>query len=779
MATIGPSWIGRTLGERYEIESILGRGGMSSVYRANDRNLRRKVAIKIIHQHLSENKEFIERFEQEAAVIAQLRHTNIVQAHDFSHEGEVYFMVMEYVPGETLAKRLESLKAAGIRLPLTETIHLLTTICEAVDYAHQRRMIHRDLKPANVMINLLNEPVLMDFGIAKIMGGRSAGATGSSLGTAAYMSPEQVRGDQADHRSDIYSLGIMMYEMLSGETPYQGDSTYQVMFKQINDPVPNIQAIEANTPTAVVHILERALAKIPDQRFQTALEMAIALKTAAHQLQAPVDPQTPRHTDPFTEMWQHAQGLFRMREFARCLDRLDELHRANSEFQTQPVQQLRQQAIQQLVQRAEQALNATDYSEALMAVKSLREREIDHPKLNELEVGARAGLDMLSLQARLKTLYEEALDALDRREYQSALAKWEAIEQRRGELVFPDRLAVVKRANEGISATLYNEAVAALAHQNPEQALARWAQITAIDSSYPDMQDVVASAQAMIQERDRRNWSKPVLLSMAGLAAFLLIVTLAFNWLNNGGGAETAVSSATSPALSAIAASTAEPTAVPSPTATAMPSQTPQPTLTAVPSSTPPPANTPTPTVTAMPQNMALATVNAGLFAQADADASEIGVVMADEMVSVLARSANNNWLYVQDKEGNAGFVFAELFTWEGDMTDLPVRTDPVVEAETAVPPSSGTFTLDIYPLPNTAVCTSSGWTQQIFMRAQGVSGTFEYYWQGELVGTAENDNITFEVNSSGGVVIGTGSVIVNGQTVSADLFVPAPACTE
>ena len=117
MATLGPSWIGRTLSGRYEIESILGRGGMSSVYRANDPNLRRKVAIKIIHPHLSEKEEFIQRFEQEATVIAQLRHNNIVQVHDFSREEDVYYMVMEFVPGETLAKRLEALKAAGLRLP--------------------------------------------------------------------------------------------------------------------------------------------------------------------------------------------------------------------------------------------------------------------------------------------------------------------------------------------------------------------------------------------------------------------------------------------------------------------------------------------------------------------------------------------------------------------------------------------------------------------------------------------------------------------------------------
>lgn len=180
-----------------------------------------------------------------------------------------------------------------------------------------------------------------------------------------------------------------------------------------------------------------------------------------------------------------------------------------------------------------------------------------------------------------------------------------------------------------------------------------------------------------------------------------------------------------------------------------------------------------------MPENMALATANARLLVEANAEASEIGVVMADEMVAVLARSANNNWLYVQDKEGNAGYVFAELFSWDGDMTELPIHTAPAAGVGTAVPASGGSFSLDIYPLPDTEVCTSGGWTQLIYMRAQGVSGTFAYYWQGELVGTVENDNITFAVNSSGGAVIGTGSVIVNGQRVSVELFVPAPDCNE
>lgn len=754
---------------------------MSSVYRANDPNLHRKVAIKIIHQHLSDNEEFIQRFEQEAAVIAQLRHSNIVQVHDFNHEGDVYFMVMEYVPGETLAKRLEALTTAGIRLPLNDTIRILTTICDAVDYAHQRRMIHRDLKPSNVMINLLNEPILMDFGIAKIIGGRSHTATGAAMGTAAYMSPEQVRGDQTDHRSDIYSLGIMMYEMLSGETPYHSDSTYQIMLKHINDPLPDIQLVETNTPNSLVNILERALSKNPDHRFQTAKEMAAALSTAALQMQSPTDTLAARHLDRLTVMWQHARDLYDEREFARCLDKLDELCRADPDYQEQKARQLRQQAIEQLVERANRTLAAGEFSESLTAVKSLRERDITPPELDEIEAQARAGLDTLALKTRLNKLYEEALVHLDNREYQLALAKWEAIEKRRGNLTFPDKLAVVKRANEGICANLYSQAIAALAQKNPEQTLASWAQIAATDSNFPDSQGVVNTAQAMIQQRDRKSWRTP-LLALGGIALVLLLIFGASSlWGNNGAGAsdevESAVSSPTT--LAAIAANTETATVAPTETATAIPTATVTATGTAVPSSTPSPTITFTPSATPLPENMAVINENAAIFARADAEAAEIAVVMVNDMVAILGRSDNNNWLYVRDTDGNAGFVFAELLTWEGDIDSLPIRTGTVAADPTTTPIVSETLSLDIYQLDGTEVCNGSAWTQMVYMRAQGVNGTFEYYWEGELVGTAVNDNITFEVSSGGGAIVGTGSVIVNGATTSKELFIPAPACSD
>src|SRR5688572_11697864 len=157
------NWVGRTIANRYKLEEVLGHGGMSTVYRATDANLRRTVALKLIHPHLSSEPEFVRRFEQEASAVAQLRHPNIVQVYDFSHEDDIYYMVLEYLPGETLQDRLKALNAAKQRLHLAETIQLMATICEAVAYAHDRGMIHRDLKPANVMLNLQGQPILTDF----------------------------------------------------------------------------------------------------------------------------------------------------------------------------------------------------------------------------------------------------------------------------------------------------------------------------------------------------------------------------------------------------------------------------------------------------------------------------------------------------------------------------------------------------------------------------------------------------------------------------------------
>ena len=251
---------------------------MSTVYQANDPNLRRTVAIKLIHPHLSSDPQFVRRFEQEAAAVAQLRHPNIIQVYDFNHDDGIYYMVLEYVPGETLQAKLMALNASGQRLPLADTIQIMAPVCDAVAYAHQHGMIHRDLKPANVMLNPQGQPILMDFGVAKMLGDVQHTATGAVIGTALYMSPEQARGERPDERSDIYSLGVMLYEMITGVPPFTADSAISLMMKHVTQPVPDIRQINRNVPDLLVAVTKKALAKDPADRYRTASDMALALR---------------------------------------------------------------------------------------------------------------------------------------------------------------------------------------------------------------------------------------------------------------------------------------------------------------------------------------------------------------------------------------------------------------------------------------------------------------------------------------------------------------------
>jgi serine/threonine protein kinase len=281
-------WIGKKLGGRYEIEELLGQGGMSAVYKAMDPNLKRIVAVKMIHAHLSNDPGFVMRFEEEAAAVAKLRHPNIVQVYDFNHDDGTYYMVLEFVPGETLQDYLKRLNKDGRYLPTKQAIQFAANVSDAIDYAHQRGLIHRDIKPANVMINVQGEAILMDFGIAKIIGGQKHTATGAVVGTAMYMSPEQIKGEQPDRRTDIYSLGVTLFEMVSGHPPFEADSAMTLMMMHVNDPVPDLRRINPEVPDGLVGIINKALAKNPDERYQTAAQMATALRNLQASLEAGV-----------------------------------------------------------------------------------------------------------------------------------------------------------------------------------------------------------------------------------------------------------------------------------------------------------------------------------------------------------------------------------------------------------------------------------------------------------------------------------------------------------
>ena len=271
--------VGRTLG-KYRLVARLGRGGMAEVYKAYQPGLDRYVGIKVLHGHLVDDEDFVARFEREALATGKLRHPNIVQAVDFDRDGETYFLAMEFIDGPTLKDEMKARLAVNKPFTLKEISRIFTALCSAVDYAHKRSMIHRDIKPANVMINQEGNVVLTDFGIARIMEGTQYTQTGALSGTPAYMSPEQGKGEKADERSDIYALGVMLYEMVTGRVPYEADTPYAVIVKHISESLPMPTSVNPDLPEAVERVILKAMSKEPDDRYQTAGEMARALREA-------------------------------------------------------------------------------------------------------------------------------------------------------------------------------------------------------------------------------------------------------------------------------------------------------------------------------------------------------------------------------------------------------------------------------------------------------------------------------------------------------------------
>ncbi len=266
---------GSTLG-KYQIMERLGRGGMADVYRAYQPGMDRYVAVKIMHGHLATDPSFITRFKREAQSVGNLRHPNIVQVIDFDVQDDEYYMVMEYIEGDTLKAMLKRRGA----LPINETLDIAIKLADALAYAHSEGMIHRDIKPANVLLSKNGSPILTDFGIARLIDASGLTMSGAFVGTPSYVSPEAGRGEQVDERADIYSLGIVFYEMLTGKVPYDADTPYAVILKHINDPLPQPRQFVAALPEAVERVVLKALAKNKEDRFQTAAAFREALEQA-------------------------------------------------------------------------------------------------------------------------------------------------------------------------------------------------------------------------------------------------------------------------------------------------------------------------------------------------------------------------------------------------------------------------------------------------------------------------------------------------------------------
>ncbi len=266
---------GREFGP-YRIVEPLGEGGMASVYKAYQANMDRYVALKVLPRHFASDAQFVARFEQEAKVLAKLRHPHILPVHDYGQADGFTFLVMPYIEGGTLINALNK-----DPLPLPDIERIISQVGDALDYAHTQGIIHRDVKPSNVLVDQRGNCMLMDFGIAKIVeSSNNLTQTGGILGTPAYMAPEQGRGGATDSRIDIYALGVILYEMATGRVPFKAETPIAVLVKHINDPLPPPRVVNPNLPQPVEQVILKAMAKNPDDRFATAADLVRALKAA-------------------------------------------------------------------------------------------------------------------------------------------------------------------------------------------------------------------------------------------------------------------------------------------------------------------------------------------------------------------------------------------------------------------------------------------------------------------------------------------------------------------
>ena len=260
---------GQKINDRYEIVKSIGEGGMANVYLANDKILDRKVAIKVLRGDLSADEKFVRRFQREALSVSNLSHPNIVEVYDVGEEDGQYYIVMEYIEGKTLKQLLNKRES----LTLTEVIDIMTQLTDGIAHAHESYIIHRDIKPQNIMIEDDGKIKITDFGIAMALNATQITQTNSVMGSVHYLPPEQASGKGATIKGDIYSLGILMYELLTGTVPFKGDNAVEIALKHMKDKIPSVRKQNPAIPQSVENIILKAAAKNPRNRYETAREM--------------------------------------------------------------------------------------------------------------------------------------------------------------------------------------------------------------------------------------------------------------------------------------------------------------------------------------------------------------------------------------------------------------------------------------------------------------------------------------------------------------------------
>jgi len=360
---------------RYEIKGELGSGAMGIVYRAEDPRLGRPVALKTTNSEVTSNPNLLKRFYREAEAAARLAHPNIVTIYEIDEANGIPFIAMEFLEGENLQKTISERR----EIPILRKLQIIIDTCKGLDYAHQRGVVHRDIKPGNIVVLSDGQVKIVDFGIARV-GVSSMTRTGVVLGTVRYMSPEQVQGQTVDARSDVFSLGVVLYELLTYQTPFQGEDDYSILFRIMNDPPEHITKYIPQCPPQVEQIVLRALAKDREQRYQTAGDVAFDLQRAADSL---------KH-DTVDVYFQQGQQSLQKGDFtiARdCLQRvleIDSSHELAKSLlaQVRESMQSRQRAhkIEQILVQAKEAIQAEHYEDALGALDEALRLDPAHPE---------------------------------------------------------------------------------------------------------------------------------------------------------------------------------------------------------------------------------------------------------------------------------------------------------------------------------------------------------------------------------------------------------------
>ncbi|HYK35038.1 serine/threonine protein kinase [Alloacidobacterium sp.] len=484
---------------RYDVVAELGRGGMGVVYRGEDRLIGREVAIKTLTEITPELRD---RFYVEARS-GILNHPNIVTVYEFGeHEGMPY-IAMEFVNGDSLEKILRS----GRKLTLLETLSIIEQLCSGLGYAHQNRVVHRDIKPANLIVQPDGKVKIVDFGIARLADQSTRlTKTDAVIGTFHYIAPERLKGEMSDGRSDIWSVGVMLYQMLSGELPFNGEDV-STLYKVINEPHPSIRALVPDIPDDLVAIVDRSLAKSPDDRYGTAEEMAFDLQGISDGLKK----------ERVGDLLTSAKRLMEQRQYTSArtvlidLQRIDpqnlEAKRLTREVQDQINKLQKAEQVRQIVEQAEEAVLSQNYDDAVSYYKQAMKLDTENAlQLNEKLENAQRLKDK---QDKIRTLWKQAGDARERGDLMSAqefLGQALKLDEKSTDLRNAYSTVVremERKAKEGKLQELLSAARQEYTARRFTEAVTRLRAASEIDPTHPEVQKLLHEA-ATRQEEERR-----------------------------------------------------------------------------------------------------------------------------------------------------------------------------------------------------------------------------------------------------------------------------------